>query len=199
MSKPEPLEELNEILNIQKSHGNWNYNPYMMGLCNGLILARSTVNEDDQRPEFMHTPERWLEDAANSFQSRVEPWLLECFGPMIAGDKEERNNRFLEEALELVQACGSTAEEAHKLVDYVFGRKVGEKRQEVGGVRVTLSALCLAQNIDEDNAAEAELDRIRQPEMVEAIREKQKTKPSMSPLPGVYPERVVFDTSEVPE
>ena len=108
---------------------------------------------------------------------------------MIAGDKEERNHRFLEEALELVQACDCTAEEAHKLVDYVFGRPVGEKFQEVGGVHVTLAALCLAQNIDGQAAAEAELSRITQPEMVERIREKQKRKPSMSPLPGVYPDR----------
>lgn len=68
-----------------------------------------------------------------SFQSRVQPWLMECFGPMIAGDREERNHRFLEEALELVQACGCTASEAHQLVDYVFGRPVGEPTQEAEG------------------------------------------------------------------
>ncbi len=43
--------------------------------------------------------------AAAPFQDRVQPWLMECFGPMIAGDREERNHRLLEEALELVQAC----------------------------------------------------------------------------------------------
>ncbi|WP_372986983.1 hypothetical protein [Marinobacter sp.] len=126
---------------------------------------------------------------AEPFQDRAAPWLLECFGEMIARDKEERNHRFLEEALELVQACDCTADEAHKLVDYVFGRPAGEKSQEVGGVHVTLAALCLAQDIDGQAAAEAELSRITQPEMVERIREKQKRKPSMSPLPGVYPER----------
>jgi hypothetical protein len=133
----------------------------------------------------------WLRAEAKpqSFQDRVEPWLVECFGEMIAGDKEERNHRFLEEALELVQACDCTADEAHKLVDYVFSRPVGEKSQEVGGVHVTLAALCLAQDIDGQAAAEAELSRITQPEMVERIREKQKRKPSMSPLPGVYPDR----------
>ncbi|MBW4979545.1 hypothetical protein ABWH88_06615 [Marinobacter adhaerens] len=124
-----------------------------------------------------------------SFQSRVQPWLLECFGAMIAGDKEERNHRFLEEALELVQSLRCTADEAHKLVDYVFSRPVGDPPQEVGGVQVTLAALCLANAMDMHQCGETELARITQPEMVEKIREKQKRKPSMSPLPGVYPDR----------
>jgi hypothetical protein len=124
-----------------------------------------------------------------SFQARVAPWMQECFGPEISADQTERNHRFLEEALELVQACGCSADEAHKLVDYVFARPVGEKSQEVGGVHVTLAALCLAQDIDSQAAAESELARIMQPEMVERIREKQKRKPAMSPLPGIYPDR----------
>lgn len=127
--------------------------------------------------------------ASPSFQQRVQPWLLECFGQTIANDAVERNHRFLEEALELVQACGCTADEAHKLVDYVFVREIGVKSQEVGGVMVTLAALCLAQGLDMRQAAERELARIAQPVMIERIREKQKRKPSMSPLPGVYPDR----------
>ncbi|RQS15519.1 hypothetical protein DIE07_03565 [Burkholderia sp. Bp9002] len=39
----------------------------------------------------------------------MQPWMLECFGAAIATDRMERNHRFLEEALELVQACGCTA------------------------------------------------------------------------------------------
>jgi hypothetical protein len=101
---------------------------------------------------------------------------------MIAGDKEERSHRFLEEALELVQACGCTADEAHQLVDYVYGRPVGEKHQEVGGVMVTLAALCLAQALDMHEAGETELKRVWT--KVEAIRAKQAAKPKVGPLPG---------------
>lgn len=117
-----------------------------------------------------------------TFQDRVQPWLLACFGEMIAGDREERNHRFLEEALELVQATGCTASEAHQLVDYVFGRDVGDPPQEVGGVMVTLAALCLANGMDMHDAAEVELARIWT--KVEAIRAKQAAKPKHSPLPG---------------
>jgi len=119
---------------------------------------------------------------SESFQSRVQPWLMACFGAMIAGDREERNHRFLEEALELVQACGCTASEAHQLVDYVYGRPVGELHQEVGGVMVTLAALCLANDADMHAAGWVELERIWT--KVEAIRAKQASKPKHSPLPG---------------
>jgi hypothetical protein len=128
------------------------------------------------------TPAAPSEEAAAPFQSRVQPWLMECFGPMIAGDREERNHRFFEEATELVQACGMTASEAHQLVDYVYGRPVGEPAQEVGGVMVTLAALCLANDLDMHAAAETELARIWT--KVEAIRTKQAAKPKHSPLPA---------------
>ena len=45
-------------------------------------------------------------DASATFQSRVNNWTLACFGHEITGDRLERNHRFIEEALELVQALG---------------------------------------------------------------------------------------------
>jgi hypothetical protein len=121
-------------------------------------------------------------DNNGTFQQRVQPWMMACFGEMIAGDREERNHRFLEEALELVQATGCTASEAHQLVDYVYGRPVGEPAQEVGGVMVTLAALCLANALDLHQCGETELARIWT--KVDAIRAKQAAKPKHSPLPA---------------
>lgn len=118
---------------------------------------------------------------AGTFQARVAPWMLTCFGSEISADTTERNHRFLEEALELVQASGCTQSEAVQLVDYVFARPVGEPGQEVGGVMVTLAALCLAAGIDMHGEAETELARIWT--KVEAIRLKQANKPKHSPLP----------------
>ncbi|WP_230942713.1 hypothetical protein [Burkholderia cepacia] len=126
------------------------------------------------------------------FQSRVRPWMLECFGAEIAADRAERNHRFLEEALELVQACGCTASEAHQLVDYTFGRPTGEPEQEVGGVMVTLAALCLANGLCMHTAGEVELARITVPETVAKIRAKQAAKPKHSPLPGPSEPRVPY-------
>ena len=66
---------------------------------------------------------------------------MACFTEEICRDRVQRNHRFLEEALELVQSLGCTASEAHQLVDYVFGRPVGEPTQELGGAIITLHAL----------------------------------------------------------
>lgn len=52
------LEDLNQIIEIQGSHGNWNYDPYMFGMFNGLELARSIIT--DQEPEFREAPKKWL-------------------------------------------------------------------------------------------------------------------------------------------
>lgn len=116
------------------------------------------------------------------FQQRVNPWMLECFGAEISSDRIERNHRFFEEAAELVQANGMTRSEAHQLVDYTFDRPVGDLHQEVGGVMVTLAALCLASGADMHAAAETELARIWT--KVEQIRAKQAAKPKHSPLPA---------------
>ena len=115
------------------------------------------------------------------YQLAVAAFVVVCFGDEIAADKVERNHRFLEEALELVQAAGCTASEAHQLVDYVYGRPAGEVHLEVGGVAVTLAALCTAQGVDLEQAANAELVRVWG--LIEIIREKQRKKPKHSPLP----------------
>lgn len=117
----------------------------------------------------------------SSFQIRVSRWMAECFGEKISSDKIERNHRFLEEALELVQANDCTQSEAHQLVDYVYGRPVGELYQEIGGVMVTLAALCLASGEDMHDNGEKELVRVWG--KIDKIRAKQAAKPEHSPLP----------------
>ena len=116
-----------------------------------------------------------------TFQQRVAPWMQECFGEVKSKDSIERNHRFLEESLELVQSLGCTQSEAHQLVDYVFSRPVGEPMQEVGGVMVTIAALCLAAGMDMHEAGEVELARIWT--CIDKIRAKQAEKPKNSPLP----------------
>lgn len=118
------------------------------------------------------------------YQKRVGHWMHSCFGNAVPYDAIERNFRFLEEALELAQSCGATAEDAGKLVEYVFNRPVGDPRQEVGGVEVTLAALCNAHGIDLDEAREAELNRVWS--KADQIRAKHESKPKdiRSPLPG---------------
>lgn len=117
-----------------------------------------------------------------SLQSRCVDWVSHCFGETVAKDKQERSHRFLEEALELVQAAGCTAAEAHQLVDYTFGRPVGYVPQEAAQAMLTLITLCSAHDVDIMMEAEFELSRCWG--NTAKIRAKWKTKPKFSPLPG---------------
>ena len=121
----------------------------------------------------------------SDLQQRVWPWLLACFGEEIARDKEERGDRFLEEVFELLQSGGYDPARVLALRDYVWSRDVGEPAQEVGGVMITLSAYCLAHDLDMHKAGEAELARIWT--KVEKIRAKQAAKPRGSALPQAWP------------
>ena len=123
---------------------------------------------------------------APDLQASVQAWCVQCFGETTASDVVERNWRFLEEALELVQSLGGSKEDALKLVDYVYGREAGHPPQEVGGVMITLSALCAARGIDWYTEAMREYLRIMRPEVIEKIRAKHASKPHRSPLPGDY-------------
>lgn len=111
------------------------------------------------------------------YQMAVAGWAKKVFGEEIASDIPTRCYRFLEEAIELVQSLGTTKEQANILVNYVYGRPLGEPHQEVGGTMVTLAALCAAKGLSMNTCAWAEQYRCELPEVMEKIRLKQKLKP----------------------
>jgi len=111
------------------------------------------------------------------FQQRVGKWVISCFGINVAHNVKERNYRFLEESLELVQSLNLTKDEAINLVNYVYGRPKGVPYQEVGGVMVTVAALCEAIKLDLIFAAETEYNRIQSFNVTEKIKIKQANKP----------------------
>lgn len=112
-----------------------------------------------------------------SFQQQVFPWTRKVFGTEIAVHKPTRQFRFFEECVELVQSGGATRDQVMAVVDYVYNRPVGEMKQEVGGVMVTLAALCNAYDIDMADEGNIELERVQSDEMIEKIRKKQSSKP----------------------
>lgn len=109
-------------------------------------------------------------------------WDEACWWPEVAAIIRfaERAHRFIEESLELVQARGLSREDVLMLVDYVYDRPKGEDTQEVGGVLLTLAALCFAADINMQKCGEDELDRVWK--NIEKIRAKQAAKPR-GPLP----------------
>jgi deoxycytidylate deaminase len=152
------------------------------------IVDNDRWTEDAETSKLMFTEagvliEHYDVPDTSPFQARVMPWLLACFGPSILEGKKERNHRFLEESLELVQACNLPREEAHQLVDFVYDRPAGDTYQEVGGVMVTLAALCCVQGLDMHLNGEVELKRVWG--CIDKIRAKQLTKPKHSETQNV--------------
>lgn len=112
-----------------------------------------------------------------SFQDTCLKWAQDVLGEASVNDKTERALRFLEEALELVQVAGVSAEQVATMTDYVFGRPQGEIHQEVGGVGLTLALLCGAHDVDMDRAFKIELTRVSDPEIKAKVRAEQEAKP----------------------
>ena len=118
------------------------------------------------------------------FVRDVVAWGTKCHGEAPMACKRERNHRFIEEAIELVQACGCSRDEVLMLVDYVFGRPVGTVEQELGGVAISLALLVAAHGEDFEYCAEQELSSVWA--RLEAIRAKSAKKPRD---PGALPLR----------
>lgn len=96
----------------------------------------------------------------NDRQLEIEVWAQNAFGIAEATSLPQRGLRLLEEAIEAYQAAGGAPDMAHKLVDYVFARPVGELFQELGGVGVTLLALAAAAELSADGCESAEVNRV---------------------------------------
>lgn len=144
-----------------------------------VIEARAAL--DGGAPAALSGQENYM--PAN-FQSRVVGWWRQCLGGIEETlQSSQRVHRFVEEALELAQACDISREECLALVDYVYGRPTGEVGQEVGGVLTTLAVLCEGRGMDMTECGENELARCWR--NMDKIRAKQAAKRDYaSPLPG---------------
>lgn len=78
-------------------------------------------------------------------------WAMSCFGVDRARSRKERSMRILEEAIELAQACGHTRGDCVRQVEETYAKPIGEIKQEVSGVLVTVAAFCglMGLNMDE--------------------------------------------------
>lgn len=64
-------EALTQCLEAQLQNGNWNYDPYMHGMANGLILAEAICAGTE--PGYKSAPERWIADATP--QPEGDGWI----------------------------------------------------------------------------------------------------------------------------
>lgn len=77
----EALKHLKDLLDIQGGNGNWDHDPYMFGLYNGMILAKSLM--DNEEPVFRDAPEKWTgktkEERAVDKLREANPILLKAW------------------------------------------------------------------------------------------------------------------------
>jgi hypothetical protein len=66
------IDLVREMRDVQGTHGNWNFDPYMHGLYNGLEFAVSLLEK--REPKFKSAPDKWLADngVKRSFPDDVE-------------------------------------------------------------------------------------------------------------------------------
>ena len=56
-SRSDLVDDMEDVVNIQASDGNWDADPYMHGMLNGMILMHAmTVGKE---PEFKTVPKYW--------------------------------------------------------------------------------------------------------------------------------------------
>ena len=62
-------ESLKNVVKIQCSYGNWNYDEYMHGMANGLILALAII--EDKEPKYLKAPKKWLRNKKLKLKSNT--------------------------------------------------------------------------------------------------------------------------------
>ncbi len=67
------VSTLKDIRDTQCSDGNWNYDPYMHGLANGLIMALGMFEGGEI--DFLDAPAVWLKDNPVSEEKATESSL----------------------------------------------------------------------------------------------------------------------------
>ena len=92
-------------------------------------------------------------------QKKVYEWCVAAFGEINA-QPAQRALRFLEEAIELTQACKVPKDFVERLVTYVYGQPEGDIIQELGGVSLTLLALAQSLNVSAESAEALEIGRV---------------------------------------
>jgi len=100
------LEDLGKMTDIQCSNGNWNYDPYMHGMANGMILALATILEEE--PCFKEAPEKWLDKHSRLSEKEGKPSLSNIMEVM---EKEVGREKFKQFLVDIVMSFSKIADD----------------------------------------------------------------------------------------
>lgn len=82
-----PLEQAEKIHEIQGMPGNWNYDPYMHGMYNGMELIIATIKGTE--PRFKEAPEIWVSSIEPGVLGETEPASMPSTP---SSNREEKSN-----------------------------------------------------------------------------------------------------------
>jgi hypothetical protein len=106
------------------------------------------------------------------YTERGADWVRRALGEAVLNDRQERALRFLEEAVELAQACGLPEAQASRLLARVYAKEPGGVKEEMAGSYFTLLMLARAHDVSIDWELLKEFRRVDTPEMIARIRQK---------------------------
>ena len=73
------IVSMDECLHVQTMPGNWDYDPYMHGMANGMILFRSFFfDESTDTPNFLNAPSEWV--SKKSITRHIKNFIKKHFG-----------------------------------------------------------------------------------------------------------------------
>lgn len=84
---------------------------------------------------------------ASKLQNKVIRWQDKCFGWKMRMNVRSAH-AFIEEAIELAQACGLSEREVGMHVARIFAKPKGLVEQEIGGVMLTLASVANVYSLD---------------------------------------------------
>ena len=105
------------------------------------------------------------------WQRAIRETITKIWGQS-ALDPYERACRLFEEATELAQAMGMSQEMGQSIFDNTYSKPAGDLPNEIGGTFICLLAATDAVGHDAYKCMHAEYERIRQPELMDKLRNK---------------------------
>jgi hypothetical protein len=64
------LVDIKNVIEIQSTHGNWDYDPYNHGMLNGMLLIQTILTKNNYRPRC--APRKWIRNSKDKVLQQME-------------------------------------------------------------------------------------------------------------------------------
>lgn len=103
-------------------------------------------------------------DACHEHRAKRQTWCWKWVEEVLTGrvfNRRIQAFRTLEECMELVQTQGLSLEDVIRQAHWTYSRPVGEVKEEVGGLLLSLYTLCENLGISADGCEADEINRVK--------------------------------------